>query len=71
MDDSVTMVTEPQVAMYCGKLNLHINVQTGKWEPDPSGTRSCIDTKEGILQYCQQVFRQSKTALQRKRNGNI
>ncbi|KAK5861149.1 hypothetical protein PBY51_022566 [Eleginops maclovinus] len=55
-DDSVGMQTEPQVAMFCGKLNMHINVQSGKWESDPSGTKSCIGTKEGILQYCQEVY---------------
>lgn len=49
------LLAEPQVAMFCGKLNMHINVQSGKWEPDPSGTNSCISTKEGILQYCQKV----------------
>lgn len=49
------LLAEPQVAMFCGKLNMHINVQSGKWEPDPSGTMSCISTKEGILQYCQEV----------------
>uniref|UniRef100_A0A8C2GLY7 Amyloid-beta A4 protein n=1 Tax=Cyprinus carpio TaxID=7962 RepID=A0A8C2GLY7_CYPCA len=47
---------EPQVAMFCGKLNMHINIQSGKWEPDPTGTKSCIGTKEGILQYCQEVY---------------
>ncbi|XP_012730532.2 amyloid-beta A4 protein isoform X2 [Fundulus heteroclitus] len=56
MDDSVGLLTEPQVAMFCGKLNMHINVQSGKWEPDASGTKSCISTKEGILQYCQEVY---------------
>ncbi|MEQ2231441.1 hypothetical protein ILYODFUR_000498 [Ilyodon furcidens] len=56
IDDSVALITEPQVAMFCGKLNMHINVQTGKWEPDPSSTKSCIGTKEGILQYCQEVY---------------
>uniref|UniRef100_A0A3Q2CMT9 Amyloid-beta A4 protein n=1 Tax=Cyprinodon variegatus TaxID=28743 RepID=A0A3Q2CMT9_CYPVA len=56
MDDSVGSLTEPQVAMFCGKLNMHINIQTGKWEPDASGTKSCIGTKEGILQYCQEVY---------------
>ncbi|XP_017265750.1 amyloid-beta A4 protein-like isoform X2 [Kryptolebias marmoratus] len=56
VDDSVGLLTEPQVAMFCGKLNMHINVQTGKWETDPSGTKSCIGTKEGILQYCQEVY---------------
>ncbi|XP_030636486.1 amyloid beta (A4) precursor protein a isoform X2 [Chanos chanos] len=55
-DDGVGSLAEPQVAMFCGKLNMHINVQNGKWEPDPSGTKSCIGTKEGILQYCQEVY---------------
>ncbi|XP_026802112.1 amyloid beta (A4) precursor protein b isoform X2 [Pangasianodon hypophthalmus] len=55
-DDSVGLLAEPQVAMFCGKLNMHINVQSGKWEPDPTGTKSCIRTKEGILQYCQEVY---------------
>lgn len=48
-------VAEPQVAMFCGKLNMHVNIQTGRWEPDPSGTKSCVGTKEGVLQYCQEV----------------
>ncbi|KAM9710479.1 amyloid-beta A4 protein-like isoform 1-T1 [Menidia menidia] len=56
LDDSMALLIEPQVAMFCGKLNMHVNVQSGKWEPDPSGTQSCIGTKEGILQYCQQVY---------------
>ncbi|KAK3543853.1 hypothetical protein QTP70_030061 [Hemibagrus guttatus] len=55
-DDSVGLLAEPQVAMFCGKLNMHINVQSGKWEPDPSGTKSCIIAKEEILQYCQEVY---------------
>ncbi|XP_067300303.1 amyloid beta (A4) precursor protein b isoform X2 [Pseudorasbora parva] len=55
-DDSVGLLAEPQVAMFCGKLNMHINVQSGKWEQDPTGTKSCIGTKEGILQYCQEVY---------------
>lgn len=55
-DDDSGLLTEPQVAMFCGKLNMHINVQSGKWEYDPSGTKSCIGTKEGILQYCQEVY---------------
>ncbi|XP_010606871.1 amyloid-beta precursor protein isoform X6 [Fukomys damarensis] len=42
--------------MFCGKLNMHMNVQNGKWEPDPSGTKTCIGSKEGILQYCQEVY---------------
>nr|XP_043872399.1 amyloid-beta A4 protein isoform X3 [Solea senegalensis] len=55
-DVSMGLLAEPQVAMFCGKLNMHINVQSGKWEPDPSGTKSCIGTKEGILQYCQEIY---------------
>ncbi|XP_007901747.1 amyloid beta (A4) precursor protein a isoform X3 [Callorhinchus milii] len=42
--------------MFCDKLNMHMNVQTGKWISDPSGTNSCFGTKEGILQYCQEVY---------------
>ncbi|KAL0963446.1 hypothetical protein UPYG_G00306500 [Umbra pygmaea] len=55
-DDAVGLLAEPQVAMFCGKLSMHINVQSGKWESDPSGTKTCIVTKEGILQYCQEVY---------------
>ncbi|XP_032412347.1 amyloid beta (A4) precursor protein a isoform X2 [Xiphophorus hellerii] len=55
-DVSMGLLAEPQVAMFCGKLNMHINVQSGKWEPDPSGRKSCIGTKEGILEYCQEVY---------------
>ncbi|EPY79982.1 hypothetical protein CB1_000876007 [Camelus ferus] len=55
-DGSAGLLAEPQVAMFCGKLNMHMNVQNGKWEPDPSGTRTCAGTKEGILQYCQEVY---------------
>ncbi|KAL3057703.1 hypothetical protein OYC64_008042 [Pagothenia borchgrevinki] len=49
-------VAEPQVAMFCGKLNMHVNIQTGRWEPDTSGTKSCVGTKEGVLQYCQEMY---------------
>uniref|UniRef100_A0AAQ4RZP1 Amyloid beta (A4) precursor-like protein 2 n=1 Tax=Gasterosteus aculeatus aculeatus TaxID=481459 RepID=A0AAQ4RZP1_GASAC len=49
-------VAEPQVAMFCGKLNMHVNIQTGRWEPDPSATKSCVGTKEGVLQYCQEMY---------------
>uniref|UniRef100_A0A8D0G0R7 Amyloid beta like protein 2 n=1 Tax=Sphenodon punctatus TaxID=8508 RepID=A0A8D0G0R7_SPHPU len=49
-------VAEPQIAMFCGKLNMHVNIQTGKWEPDTSGTKSCIGNTENILQYCQEIY---------------
>ncbi|XP_042295873.1 amyloid-like protein 1 isoform X2 [Sceloporus undulatus] len=46
----------PQVAMFCGKLVLHLNVQTGRWEPDASGTHTCFRTTEEIRSYCQEVY---------------
>ncbi|XP_023372550.1 amyloid-like protein 2 isoform X3 [Otolemur garnettii] len=49
-------VAEPQIAMFCGKLNMHVNIQTGKWEPDPAGTKTCFGTKEEVLQYCQEMY---------------
>ncbi|XP_058866375.1 amyloid beta precursor like protein 2-like isoform X2 [Acipenser ruthenus] len=49
-------VAEPQVAMFCGKLNMHVNIQTGNWEPDTSGTKSCLGTKEAVLHYCQEMY---------------
>ncbi|XP_032905648.1 amyloid-like protein 2 isoform X1 [Amblyraja radiata] len=49
-------VAEPQIAMFCGKLNMHINIHNGKWESDPSGTKSCLGNKEEIQQYCQEVY---------------
>ncbi|XP_017506304.1 amyloid-beta precursor protein isoform X8 [Manis javanica] len=55
-DGNAGLLAEPQVAMFCGKLNMHMNVQNGKWESDPLGTKTCIGTKEGILQYCQEVY---------------
>uniref|UniRef100_A0A4W3H356 Amyloid beta (A4) precursor-like protein 2 n=1 Tax=Callorhinchus milii TaxID=7868 RepID=A0A4W3H356_CALMI len=42
--------------MFCGKLNMHIDIQTGKWEPDPLGIKSCLETKEEVLQYCREVY---------------
>ncbi|XP_068000571.1 amyloid-beta precursor protein isoform X3 [Melanerpes formicivorus] len=55
-DGNAGLLAEPQIAMFCGKLNMHMNVQNGKWESDPSGIKTCIGTKEGILQYCQEVY---------------
>ncbi|XP_040182169.1 amyloid-like protein 2 isoform X5 [Rana temporaria] len=53
-------MTEPQVAMFCGKLNMHVNVQTSKWEPDPSGSKSCFQKEDEILEYCQEVYPEFK-----------
>ncbi|CAL8344355.1 unnamed protein product [Boreogadus saida] len=55
-DDALGLLGEPQVAMFCGKLNMHVDVQSGRWGADPAGAKSCIGTKEGILQYCQEVM---------------
>ncbi|XP_053561975.1 amyloid-beta precursor protein isoform X2 [Bombina bombina] len=55
-DGNAGLLAEPQIAMFCGKLNMHMNVQNGKWEYDATGTKSCIGSKEGILQYCQEVY---------------
>uniref|UniRef100_A0A5F8GY54 Amyloid-beta A4 protein n=1 Tax=Monodelphis domestica TaxID=13616 RepID=A0A5F8GY54_MONDO len=55
-DGNAGLLAEPQIAMICGKLNMHMNVQNGKWETDPAGTKTCIRVKEGILQYCQEVY---------------
>nr|XP_025854698.1 amyloid-like protein 2 isoform X3 [Vulpes vulpes] len=35
---------------------MHVNIQTGKWEPDPTGTKKCFGTKEEVLQYCQEMY---------------
>ncbi|XP_064425673.1 amyloid beta precursor like protein 2 [Latimeria chalumnae] len=47
---------EPQVALFCGKVNMHMDVRTGKWEPDPSGVESCFRNTDEILNYCQKVY---------------
>ncbi|KAM9732874.1 LOW QUALITY PROTEIN: amyloid beta precursor like protein 2 [Menidia menidia] len=52
----VAPVGVAQVAMFCGKLNMHVNLQTGRWEPDPSGTKSCVGTNQEVLQYCQEIY---------------
>ncbi|XP_078064278.1 amyloid beta precursor like protein 2-like, partial [Mustelus asterias] len=54
--DSGVRMAEPQVAMFCGKLNMFMDIQSGKWEPDPSGTQSCLGTKDEILTYCTKVY---------------
>ncbi|XP_074837051.1 amyloid beta precursor like protein 1 [Carettochelys insculpta] len=49
-------VAEPQVAVFCGKLTMHRNLQTGGWEPDASGACSCFRSRQEILAYCQEVY---------------
>uniref|UniRef100_A0A8C3H4X1 Amyloid beta like protein 1 n=1 Tax=Chrysemys picta bellii TaxID=8478 RepID=A0A8C3H4X1_CHRPI len=49
-------VSEPQVAVFCGKLTMHRNLQTGGWDPDAAGARSCFRNRQEILAYCQEVY---------------
>uniref|UniRef100_A0A8C3SXF6 Amyloid beta precursor like protein 1 n=1 Tax=Chelydra serpentina TaxID=8475 RepID=A0A8C3SXF6_CHESE len=46
----------PQVAVFCGKLTMHRNLQTGGWDPDAAGARSCFRSRQEILAYCQEVY---------------
>ncbi|XP_037532290.1 amyloid-like protein 1 isoform X2 [Nematolebias whitei] len=49
-------LAEPQIAMFCGRQLLHMNVQTGQWEPDPQGRQGCFKDPNEILSYCQEVY---------------
>ncbi|TFJ98018.1 helicase SKI2W [Platysternon megacephalum] len=49
-------VSEPQVAVFCGKLTMPRNLQTGGWDPDAAGARSCFRNRQEILTYCQEVY---------------
>lgn len=51
----VPQVAEPQIAMFCGRQLLHMNTQTGQWEPDPQGRQSCFKETSQIQSYCQEV----------------
>lgn len=49
-------VAEPQIAMFCGRQLLHMNLQTGQWEPDPQGRQGCFKEPGEILSYCQEMY---------------
>ncbi|KAK2844418.1 hypothetical protein Q5P01_011077 [Channa striata] len=49
-------VAEPQIAMFCGRQLLHMNLQTGQWEPDPQGRQGCFKEPSEILSYCQEIY---------------
>ncbi|KAM7420558.1 hypothetical protein PAMA_015002 [Pampus argenteus] len=49
-------LVEPQIAMFCGRQLLHMNPQTGQWEPDPQGRKDCFKEPSEILSYCQQMY---------------
>ncbi|KAM4652754.1 amyloid beta precursor like protein 1 isoform 2-T2 [Discoglossus pictus] len=46
----------PQLALFCGRVPLHMDLMRGEWVSDPRGIRSCPGGKEEILQYCRQVY---------------
>uniref|UniRef100_A0AAR2KP40 Amyloid beta (A4) precursor-like protein 1 n=1 Tax=Pygocentrus nattereri TaxID=42514 RepID=A0AAR2KP40_PYGNA len=50
------LVVEPQIAMFCGRPLLHINTETGQWEPDPQGRQGCFTQPNKILSYCQEMY---------------
>ncbi|GLD63532.1 amyloid-like protein 1 isoform X1 [Lates japonicus] len=49
-------VVEPQIAMFCGRQLMHMNLQTGQWEPDPQGRQGCFKEPSEILSYCQEMY---------------
>lgn len=40
---------DPQVAIKCGKVTRHIDVNTGSWEADKNSTSLCAVTMKEIL----------------------
>ncbi|XP_029929220.1 amyloid-like protein 1 isoform X2 [Myripristis murdjan] len=50
------LVAEPQIAMFCGRQLLHMNTETGQWEPDPQGRQGCFTEPSQILSYCQEMY---------------
>jgi hypothetical protein len=44
-----------QVAGLCGRLTLHRDLRTGRWEPDPQRSRRCLLDPQRVLEYCRQV----------------
>lgn len=40
---------DPQVAIKCGKVTRHIDVNTGSWEADKNSTSLCAITMKEIL----------------------
>uniref|UniRef100_A0A8B9J5L3 Amyloid beta (A4) precursor-like protein 1 n=1 Tax=Astyanax mexicanus TaxID=7994 RepID=A0A8B9J5L3_ASTMX len=42
--------------MFCGRQLLHMNTETGQWEPDPQGRQGCFTQPSKILSYCQEMY---------------
>ncbi|KAI2656411.1 Amyloid-beta A4 protein [Labeo rohita] len=49
-------MAEPQIAMFCGRQLLHMNIESGQWEPDPQGRQGCFTQPNKILPYCQEMY---------------
>merc|ERR1719431_2346840 len=47
---------EPRVAISCGRVPFHIDLQTGKWMSDPDGIAKCDKKKEKVKKYCQKKY---------------
>lgn len=45
-----------QVAGLCGRLTLHRDLRTGRWEPDPQRSRRCLLDPQRVLEYCRQMY---------------
>ncbi|XP_018871699.1 amyloid beta precursor like protein 1 isoform X3 [Gorilla gorilla gorilla] len=45
-----------QVAGLCGRLTLHRDLRTGRWEPDPQRSRRCLRDPQRVLEYCRQMY---------------
>ncbi|KAM6223713.1 LOW QUALITY PROTEIN: amyloid beta precursor like protein 1 [Rhynchocyon petersi] len=45
-----------QVAGLCGRLTLHRDLRTGRWEPDPQRSRRCLQDPQQALEYCRQMY---------------
>ncbi|EDO45291.1 predicted protein [Nematostella vectensis] len=47
---------EPLVAMWCGKVNQHMDINTGEWATDENGHSMCSTSTKQVLKYCQHVY---------------
>ncbi|XP_077967571.1 amyloid-beta precursor protein-like isoform X1 [Styela clava] len=47
---------QPSLAMFCGRVTQHRDIETGVWITDESGNTDCIKDKEEILNYCKKVY---------------
>ncbi|XP_077312508.1 amyloid beta precursor like protein 1 isoform X1 [Lithobates pipiens] len=47
---------KPQLALFCGRVPLHMDLTTGEWVSDPRGVPSCPGNNDEILQHCKQMY---------------